>query len=50
MGENDFFLGFAGHAHTKNEVGLDQAKEDELRRTNSPEDAQRLTGMVMDKL
>jgi len=50
MGENDFFLGFAGHAHTKNEVGLDQVKEEELRRANSPEEAQRLTGMVMDKL
>jgi len=50
MGENDFFLGFAGHAHTKNEVGLDQVKEEELRRENSPEAAQRLTGMVMDKL
>ena len=50
MGENDFFLGFAGHAHTKNEVGLDQVKEEELRRANSQEEAQRLTGMVMDKL
>src|SRR4030067_2445262 len=50
MGENDFFLGFAGHAHTKNEVGLDQVKEEELRRENSPEEVQRLTGMVMDKL
>jgi hypothetical protein len=50
MGENDFFLGFAGHAHTKNEVCLDQVKEEELRRENSPEEVQRLTGMVMDKL
>jgi hypothetical protein len=50
MGENDFFLGFAGHAHTKNEVGLDQVRDEELRRENSPEEAQRLTGMVMDKL
>jgi hypothetical protein len=50
MGENDFFLGFAGHAHTKNEVGLDQGKDGELRRANGPEEAQRLTGMVMDKL
>jgi hypothetical protein len=32
MGKNDFFLGFAGHAHTENEIGLDQAKEGELRR------------------
>src|SRR4030042_5340865 len=50
MGENDFFLGFAGHAHTRNEVCLDQVKEEELRRENSPEEVQRLTGMVMDKL
>ena len=50
MDENDFFLGFAGHAHTKNEVGLDQVKEGELRRENSPEEAQRLTEIVMDKL
>ena len=50
MGENDFFSGFAGHAHTRNEVGLDQVKEEELRRANSPEEAERLTGMVMDKL
>ena len=50
MGEHDFFLGFAGHAHTKNEVNLDQIKEEELRKQNSPQEAQRLTGMVMDKL
>jgi len=50
MGENDFFLGFAGHAHSKNEVGLDQVKEEELRRENSPEEARRLTEIVMDKL
>jgi len=50
MGENDFFLGFAAHAHTRNEIGLDPIKEEELRRENSPEEAQRLTGMVMDKL
>jgi len=50
VGENDFFLGVAGHAHTKNEIGLDQIKEEELRRANSPEEAERLTGMVMDKL
>jgi hypothetical protein len=50
LGENDFFLGFAGHAHTKNEVGLDQAKEEELRRQNSPEEAQHLTEMVVDKI
>jgi hypothetical protein len=50
MDNNDFFLGFAAHAHTKNELGFDQAKEEELRKANSPEEARRLTGMVMDKL
>src|SRR4030042_2602169 len=50
MDNNDFFLGFAAHAHTKNELGFDQVKEEELRRANCPEEAQRLTGVVMDKL
>jgi hypothetical protein len=50
MGENDFFLGFAAHAHTKNELGFDQMKEEELRKANSPEEARRLAGMVTDKL
>jgi len=47
---DDFFLGFAGHAHTMNEVETDPHREMELRRRNSPEEAQRLTGMVVDKL
>ncbi len=47
---NDFFLGFAGHAHTMNELELDPQKELELRRRNSPEEAQKLAGMVLDKL
>jgi len=47
---NDFFLGFAGHAHTMNELETDQQKELELRRRNSPEEAQKLTGMVLDKI
>jgi hypothetical protein len=50
MDRSDFFLGFAAHAHTKNELGFDQVKEEELRRANCPEEAQRLTGIVMDKL
>jgi len=50
MDNNDFFLGFAAHAHTKNELEFDQAKEEELRKANSPEEARRLTEMVMDKL
>lgn len=47
---NDFFLGFAGHAHTLNELETDQQRELELRRRNSPEEAQKLVGMIIDKL
>ncbi|MGB9134308.1 MAG: FIST N-terminal domain-containing protein [Candidatus Bathyarchaeia archaeon] len=47
---SDFFLGFAGHAHTMNELETDQQRELELRRRNSPEEAQRLVGMILDKL
>lgn len=47
---NDFFLGFAGHAHTMDEMLLDAQKELELRRKNSPEEAQKLAGMILDKL
>jgi len=47
---NDFFLGFAGHAHTMNELETDQQRELELRRRNSPEEAQKLTGMILDHL
>jgi len=47
---NDFFLGFAGHAHTMNELETDQQRELELRRRNSPEEAQKLIGMIIDKL
>jgi len=47
---NDFFLGFSGHAHTMNELELDHQRELELRRRNSPEEAQKLTGMILDKL
>lgn len=46
----DFFLGFAGHAHTTNEIMFDPNSEIELRKTNSPEEAQRLTEKVLDKL
>jgi hypothetical protein len=46
---NDFFLGFAGHAHTMNELETDQQRELELRRRNSPEEAQKLIGMILDK-
>ncbi|UCB61090.1 MAG: hypothetical protein JSW72_03290, partial [Candidatus Bathyarchaeota archaeon] len=47
---SDFFLGFAGHAHTMNEMETDQQREFELRRRNSPEEAQKLIGMIIDKL
>jgi hypothetical protein len=38
---DNFFLGVAGHAHTMNELELDQQKELELRKKNNPEEAQR---------
>ncbi len=47
---SDFFLSFAAHAHTKNELEFDPQKELELRRRNSPEEAQKLTEMTLDKL
>jgi len=47
---NDFFLGFAGHAHTKNDFIVDPNIEIELRKRNSSEEAQRLTEAVLDKL
>ena len=47
---NDYFSGFAAHAHTMNELETDPQKEPELRRKNNPEEAQKLTGMVLDKL
>jgi len=50
MDNNDFFLGFAAHAHAKDELEIDQVKEEELRRANSPEEAQRMAEMVLDKL
>jgi hypothetical protein len=50
MDENGFFLSFAGHAHTMNELETDQQRELELRRRNSPEEAQKLVGTVLDKL
>lgn len=45
-----FFVGFAAHAHTMNELETDQQKELELRRRNSPEEAQKLIAIVLDKL
>ena len=48
--DDHFFMGFAAHAHTMNELEFDQQRELELRRRNSPEEAQKLTGTVLDKL
>jgi hypothetical protein len=48
--DDHFFMGFAAHAHAMNELETDQQRELELRRRNSPEEAQKLTGMVLDKL
>ena len=47
---NDFFAGFAAHAHTMNELETDPQKELELRRRNNPEEAQKLIEMTLDKL
>jgi len=47
---DDFFAGFAAHAHTMNELETDPQKESELRRRNSPEEAQKLIGITLDKL
>jgi len=48
--KSEFFLGFAAHAHTMNELETDQQKELALRSRNSPEEAQKLVGMILDKL
>jgi len=45
---SDYFLGFTAHAHTKNELELDN--EMGLRERNSSEEAQKLTEMALDKL
>ena len=47
---NDFFVGFAGHAHTRNELETDPTKDMQLRKENSVEEAQRLTERVLDKI
>jgi KaiC/GvpD/RAD55 family RecA-like ATPase len=45
-----FFVGFAAHAHTMNELEIDQQKELELRRKNSPEEARKLVVSIIDTL
>jgi hypothetical protein len=47
---DDYFMGFAAHAHTMNELELDPQKELELRRKNNPEGAQKLAEITLDKL
>jgi KaiC/GvpD/RAD55 family RecA-like ATPase len=48
--DDEFFMGFAAHAHTMNELETDPQKELELRRRNSPEEARKLVGMILDKI
>jgi len=47
---NDFFLGFAGHAHTRNDLEADPNKDMQLRKENSVEEARRLIERVLDKI
>lgn len=47
---DNFFLGFAGHAHTRNDLEVDSNKDAQLRKENSVEEAQRLTERVLDKI
>ena len=47
---DDFFLGFAGHAHTRNDLVPDPNLALQLRRENSAKEALRLTEIVLDKI
>jgi len=47
---DDFFLGFAGHAHTRNDLIPDPNMAMQLRRENSAEEARRLTEAVLGKI
>jgi len=46
----DYFVGFACHAHTKNEIFLDPNSDLELRKKNNLEEAQIITEKLLDKL
>jgi hypothetical protein len=46
----DFSLGFAGHAHTRNDLEADPNKAMQLRKENSVEEAKRLAETVLNKL
>lgn len=43
-------MGFAGHAHTMNELETDPQRDLELKSRNSPEEAKKLVGMILGKL
>jgi hypothetical protein len=47
---DDFFLGFVGHAHTRNDLEADPNRAIQLRQENSTQEAQRLVEKVLDKL
>ncbi len=47
---NDFFAGFARHAHTRNELEADPTKDMQMREENSVGEAQTLTARVLDKI
>lgn len=47
---DDFFLGFAGHAHTLNDLIPDPNMAIQLRGKNSAEEARRLTEAVLGKI
>ena len=47
---NDFFLGFVGHAHTRNDLVPDPNLALQLRRENSTKEALKLTEAVLDKI
>ena len=48
--EDDFLKGFAAHAHTMNELETDRSKEEELRKKNTPAEAQKLAEIALQKL
>ena len=47
---DDFFMGFAAHAHTLNELETSQQKEFELRKKNSLGEAKKLVEVVLSKI
>jgi len=47
---DDFFLGFAAHAHTRNDLVPDPNLATQLRKENSPEEARRLAEAALGKI